>query len=80
MHGDDDLTFAPLMFVLVKAAAALGQPFPKCGAFHCFTPTYRCVILYAHCKLRHNAKILERFVDLRQAPNESKKCAPICRL
>ncbi|MGD0317453.1 MAG: hypothetical protein ABSB37_16265 [Xanthobacteraceae bacterium] len=41
MHGDDDLTFAPLMFVLVKAAAALG--------------------------------ILERFVDLRQAPNESKK-------
>jgi hypothetical protein len=40
MHRDDDLTFAPHMFVSVKAAAALGQPFPKCGAFHCFAPMY----------------------------------------
>jgi hypothetical protein len=41
MHRDDDLTFAPLfMLVLVKAAAVLGQPFPKCGTFHHFVPMY----------------------------------------
>ena len=41
MHCDDDLTFASLfMFVSVKTAAALGQPFPKCRAFHCFAPIY----------------------------------------
>jgi hypothetical protein len=41
MDCDDDLTFASLfMFVSVKTAAALGQPFPKCGAFHCFAPLY----------------------------------------
>jgi hypothetical protein len=39
MHRDDDLTFAPLfMLVLVKAAAALSQPLPKCGAFHYLAP------------------------------------------
>ena len=47
MHRDNDLTFAPLfMLVSVKAAAVLGQPFPKCGAFHCFAPMYPYVILY----------------------------------
>jgi hypothetical protein len=41
MDRDDDLSFAPLfMLVSVKAAAALGQPFPKCGAFHCFAPKH----------------------------------------
>jgi hypothetical protein len=34
------------MLVSVKAAAVLGQPFPKCGAFHCFAPMYPYVILY----------------------------------
>jgi hypothetical protein len=39
MHRDDDLALAPLfMLVSVKAAAVLGQPFPKCGTFHCFVP------------------------------------------
>jgi hypothetical protein len=34
-------TFAPLFtLVLVKAAAVLGQPFPKCGVFHHFVPMY----------------------------------------
>jgi hypothetical protein len=48
MHCDDDLTFATLfMLVLVKAAAELGQPFPKCGAFHRFAPIYLKVILLA---------------------------------
>jgi hypothetical protein len=47
MHRDNDLTFAPLfMLVSVKAAAVLGQPFPKCGAFRCFAPLYPYVILY----------------------------------
>jgi hypothetical protein len=42
MHRDHDLTLAPLfMLVSVKAAAVLGQPFPKCGAFHCFVPIYQ---------------------------------------
>jgi hypothetical protein len=42
MHRDDDLAFAALfMLVSVKAAAVLGQPFPKCGAFHCFVPMYQ---------------------------------------
>jgi len=46
MHGDDDLTFAPLfMLVSVTTAAALSQPFPKCSAFHCFAPMYLYVIL-----------------------------------
>jgi hypothetical protein len=39
MHCDHDLTLAPLfMLVSVKAATVLGQPFPKCGAFHRFIP------------------------------------------
>jgi hypothetical protein len=39
MHRDDDLTFASLfMLVSVKATAALGQPFPKYGAFHALLP------------------------------------------
>ena len=39
MHRDDDLTFAPLfMLVVVKSAAVLSQPFPKCFTFHCFVP------------------------------------------
>jgi hypothetical protein len=42
MHRDCDLTLAPLfMLVSVKAAAVLGQPFPKCGTFHCFVPIYQ---------------------------------------
>jgi hypothetical protein len=42
MHRDHDLTLAPLfMLVSVKAAAVLGQPFPKCGTFHCFVPIYQ---------------------------------------
>ncbi|MFZ1150642.1 MAG: hypothetical protein WAR76_13025 [Xanthobacteraceae bacterium] len=42
MHCDHDLTLAPLfMLVSVKAAAVLGQPFPKCGTFHCFVPVYQ---------------------------------------
>jgi hypothetical protein len=45
MHRDDHLTFAPLfMLVSVKAAAALGQPFPKCGAFHYFAPVYHVIL------------------------------------
>jgi hypothetical protein len=42
MHRDHDLTLTPLfMLVSVKAAAVLGQPFPKCGTFHCFVPVYQ---------------------------------------
>jgi hypothetical protein len=52
MHRDDDLTFAPLfMLVLVKAAAALSQPFPKCGAFHYLAPIYLSVILSKHYRI-----------------------------
>jgi len=41
MHRDDDLTLAPLfMLVSVKAATVLGEPFPKCGTFHCYVPMY----------------------------------------
>jgi len=41
MHRDDDLTLAPLfMLASVKATAVLGQPFSKCGTFHCFVPVY----------------------------------------
>ena len=42
MHCDHDLTLAALfMLVSVKAATVLGQPFPKCGTFHCFVPVYQ---------------------------------------
>jgi hypothetical protein len=42
MYRDDDLTLAPLfMLVPVKAAAVLGQPFPKCGTFHRLVPVYQ---------------------------------------
>jgi hypothetical protein len=42
MHCDHDLTLAPpFMLVPVKAATVLGQPFPKCGAFHRFVPVYQ---------------------------------------
>lgn len=68
MHRDDDLALAPLfMLVSVKAAAVLGQPFPKCGTFHCFVPMYQdldCVEplrLQLHSKLSNYAKILGGF-------------------
>ena len=68
MHRDDDLALAPLfMLVSVKAAAVLGQPFPKCGTFHCFVPMYQdldCVEplrLRLHSKLSNYAKILGGF-------------------
>lgn len=41
MHCHHDLTLPPLfVFVSVKAATVLGQPFPKCGTFHRFVPIY----------------------------------------
>jgi hypothetical protein len=42
MHRNDDLTLAPpFMLVSVKTTAMLGQPFPKCGTFHCFIPMHQ---------------------------------------
>ena len=68
MHRDDDLALAPpLMLVSVKAAAVLGQPFPKCGTFHCFVPMYqdldlrRASTAQLHSKLSNYAKILGHF-------------------
>jgi hypothetical protein len=69
MHCDHDLTLAPLfMLVSVKAATVLGQPFPKCGAFHrfvhqvlnCVEPGSASLETWALCE------ILGRFLDLRQ--------------
>jgi hypothetical protein len=80
MHRDDDLTFAPLfMLVSVKAAALFGQPFPKCGAFHCFAPLYPYAMFYTQNRiaplrlsLTRNLSIMRKFsdasVDLRQTP------------
>ena len=92
MHRDNDLTFAPLfMLVSVNAAAALGQPFSKCSAFHCFAPMYPYVILHTqnyveplrfrlHWKLRHNVKILgRRFVGIRYCMKIAKqRRKPLC--
>jgi hypothetical protein len=78
MHRDHDLTFAPLFMLLsVKATAALAQPFPECGAFHCVAPMYLQVALLAQI-VRTSAlyvtglfaypKFSDAFIDLRQAP------------
>jgi hypothetical protein len=71
MYRDDDLTLAPLfMLVPVKAAAVLGQPFPKCGTFHCFVPIYQVLNCVepgsASLETWALCEILRRFVDLRQ--------------
>jgi hypothetical protein len=71
MHCHHDLTLAPLfMLVSVKAAAVLGQPFPKCGTFHCFVPMYQVLDCVepssASLETWALCEILGRFVDLRQ--------------
>jgi len=73
MHRDDDVTLAPLfMLVSVKAAAMLGQPFPKCGTFHCFVPMYQDLDCVEPLRLSftRNLAIMRIFseasVDLRQ--------------
>jgi hypothetical protein len=64
MHRDDDLTFAPLfMLVLIKAAAMLGQPFPKCGTFHCTVPIDLNHVIRTFAIMR---KFWNASVDLRQ--------------
>jgi hypothetical protein len=38
MHRHHHLTFATLMFMMIKTAAAVGQPFTKRRAFHQCSP------------------------------------------
>jgi len=70
MHRDDDLALAPLfMLVSVKAAATLGQPFPKCGTFHCFVPMYQDLDCVEPLRLSFTSimgKFSDASVDLRQ--------------
>ena len=73
MYRNDDLTFAPLfMLVLIKTAAVLSQPFPKCGTFHCFVPMYQDLdrVEPLWLSFTRNFGIMQKFsnasVDLRQ--------------
>jgi hypothetical protein len=69
MHRDHDLTLTPLfMLVSVKAAAVLGQPFPKYSTFHCFVLTYQDLdcVEPGSASLETSAKFSDASVDLSQ--------------
>jgi hypothetical protein len=78
MHCDHDLTLAALfMLVSVKAATVLGQPSPKCGAFHRLFPCIKFLIASSlarlHWKHGHYAKFSDASLICVKQPSDRSR-------
>jgi hypothetical protein len=84
MHGHHDMTLATvMMFMMVEATPSLGQPIPKCRAFHyvlLFASDLARVERRKVCRLGHGQSARERPLLLSHPPSEQHHCgAGRCR-